>query len=351
MNATPERRVAAEERVFSLILALVASPQGLRKHDLLSSVYGYSHDYEQGGDLSSLERKFERDKDQLRQLGIPIETVDSPLEAGNNQLSRYRISKSQLELPQGTRFKPDELMLLRAAALAWSESSLSNESRRAVMKLASHGASIDVSQLGIAPRINTTEPAMTPLRAAIAQNVGAQFLYRRPDQHTPELRTVSPLRLHRADGRWHLIAFDQERHDYRVFLLSRIVGHLQTTKTATAETMHTGVEQILVELTDRQHNQIAELEVEPGTTAEARLSPRSLAAETPAEPKSERLRLRISTLDYLALAEELLRYGNDVIVQGPVELIEHVDTLIRQMTELHSAKLGQPGSAQSEATQ
>lgn len=351
MSTTSERRVAAEERVFSLILALVATPQGLRKQDLLSSVYGYSHEYQRGGDLSSLERKFERDKDQLRQLGIPLETIDAPLESGNNQLTRYRISKNQLEQSPDTQFTSQELMLLRAAALAWSESSLSAESRRAVMKLASHGASIDVSQLGIAPRISTTEPAMNPLREAIAQNVGVTFSYRRPDQQTPDPRTVAPLRLHRADGRWHLVAFDYDRDDYRVFLLSRIIGSVHTTKTATHHAQHEGVERVLAELTEIQDRQIAVIDVTKGSTAEARLFPRSLARSAQAESTAERIRLRIDTLDYMAFAEELLRYGNDVRVWGPTELIEHLHTLIGRMTELHREELNVIDSDQTERVQ
>ena len=89
-GSSAPKRVPSEERVFSLVLALVASPQGLTKSELLSSVYGYSQRYDRGVIDSSLERQFERDKAQVRELGIPVETIDSPLEPGNNQLTRYR---------------------------------------------------------------------------------------------------------------------------------------------------------------------------------------------------------------------------------------------------------------------
>ena len=87
--------------MFSLVLALVASPQGLTKRDLLSTVYGYADRYAHGEVDVALERQFERDKDQLRELGIPIETIDSPLESGNNKLTRYRISRLVMQMPIG----------------------------------------------------------------------------------------------------------------------------------------------------------------------------------------------------------------------------------------------------------
>ena len=104
-------RVSGEKRVFSLLLALVASPHGATKRELLSTVYGYAERYRSGTSISALERQFERDKEQLRTLGIPLETLDSPLEPGNTQLTRYRIPKDRLEVPANVRFTDRELML------------------------------------------------------------------------------------------------------------------------------------------------------------------------------------------------------------------------------------------------
>ena len=38
-------RIPGEQRLFSLLLALIATPQGATKRELLSSVYGYADRY------------------------------------------------------------------------------------------------------------------------------------------------------------------------------------------------------------------------------------------------------------------------------------------------------------------
>jgi proteasome accessory factor B len=72
-------RVPVEERLFSLVLALLATESGLTKNEILSTVQGYRQKFRAGGgDNANLERQFERDKDDIRDLGVPLETIDSP---------------------------------------------------------------------------------------------------------------------------------------------------------------------------------------------------------------------------------------------------------------------------------
>nr|WP_243683175.1 hypothetical protein [Clavibacter michiganensis] len=117
--------VPVEERLFSLVLALLATEQGLTKNEVLSSVQGYRQRYRSGGDNANLERQFERDKDDIRDLGVPLETVEAPGQEGNNQLLRYRIPRGAYELPADLSFTPEETTLLNLAAMVWREGSLS----------------------------------------------------------------------------------------------------------------------------------------------------------------------------------------------------------------------------------
>ncbi|MEB4616313.1 helix-turn-helix transcriptional regulator, partial [Leucobacter sp. M11] len=171
------RAVPGEQRVFSVILALVAAPQGLTKRELLSSVYGYAERFATA-DPASLERQFERDKDTLRELGVPLEVLESPDAVGNNQLLRYRIAKDRLQLPEGIAFSADEVTLLKLASLAWQEGSLSDQSRRATMKLEALGAALDPRHLGVAPRIGSPEPVAQRLHQAIQARRTVRFGYR-----------------------------------------------------------------------------------------------------------------------------------------------------------------------------
>jgi proteasome accessory factor B len=110
--------VPVEERLCSLVLALLATEAGLTKNEILSSVQGYRQRYVSSGDNSSLERQFERDKDDIRELGVPLETVESPGDAGNNQTLRYRIPKGSYDFPPTSFFR-----LRRSPCSVWRRQS------------------------------------------------------------------------------------------------------------------------------------------------------------------------------------------------------------------------------------
>lgn len=346
-GAEPQRpRISGERRVFSLVLALIASPQGLTKRDILQAVHGYADRYRPGVPDEALERQFERDKDQLRELGIPIETFDSPLESGNNQLTRYRISKRSMQMPSEIRFTARELALLRLAALAWREGSLTAESRRAAMKLESLGAGLDVQHIGIAPRLGISEAAAAPLQRAIDEGLVARFAYRLPERDSPLERRVAPLRLHRAEGRWHLIAHDLEREQERVFLLSRIVGAVTVENARFGTGLRSRADAVIEELLALERAQRAVLRVVPGSPAEARLSARSEAREERGDG-DERL-IEIGTLDYHELAAELAGYGEQVSVLEPSALRERVVALLELVREQHAGRGGAAGPGPAE---
>lgn len=339
-SAGAKRRVPGERRVFSLVLALLASPQGLTRREIFSAVYGYADRYSGDAD-AALERQFERDKSQLRDLGIPIETLDSPLESGNNQLTRYRISKRVMQMPPEVHFTADELALLRLAALAWREGSLTAESRRSAMKVEALGAGLDVQHLGIAPRIGIPEPTAPALQRAIDERLVARFSYRVPGRDAPLLRRVAPLRLHRAESRWHLVAHDLERDSERVFLLSRIVGEVRVGPEPFAPPGPGGADAAIARMLELAATQRATVRVRPGSIAEARLGARG-------EARADG-RLELGTIDFRELAIELAGYGGEVAVLDPPELRQSVMSILSEVREAHAgASSGAPEPAPSE---
>lgn len=334
-SSSVRKRVPSEERVFSLVLALVASPQGLTKSELLSSVYGYAERYDPGNPDPAIERQFERDKTQVRDLGIPIETIEAPLEAGNNQLMRYRIVKDRLQLPERVRFTSEELTLLKMASLAWRDGSLDSASRWASMKLVSLGVNLDVRNLGIAPSLGMREAAAIPLQSAIDEQRIVRFSYRLPGRDTSLDRTVAPLRLHRAEGRWHLVAHDIERAAERVFLLSRITSEVRAQPESFDPALLERAQPALDEMFDLVNAQRATVRVERGSTAEARLEPRGSTAERASEEASG-VQIEVGTLDYSALASELAGYGEEALVEAPEVLREETVRLLAQIRDQHS---------------
>lgn len=338
-------QIPSEERVFSLVLALVASTNGMTKHELLSSVYGYAGRASGTAHDAALDRQFERDKEQLRSLGIPVETIDSPGESGNNQLSRYRIQRTALEVPQGLEFSDRELMLLRMAALAWREGSLTAEVHRAAMKLESLGANVDAPRLGVSAGFGATEPAAPALLHAIDESSVAEFAYQLADRELPLDRHVLPLQLHRFEGRWHLVAFDLDREATRVFLLSRIVGSVtvraskpdeSTLPASTAQL----VDRAIADLRDLTLRQRVTVKVRTGSIADTVLASRTDSVEKAGDgaPAASKF-IEFGTTDYRELAAEIAGFGADAMVIQPPKLREFVIARLESILDTHRGEI------------
>jgi proteasome accessory factor B len=324
-------QVSVEERLFSLVLALLATESGLTKGDILSTVQGYRHRYNHGGDNASLERQFERDKDDIRELGIPLETIEPPDDPGGNHSLRYRIPKGLYDLPADVVFTPDELMLLKLAAAVWREGSLSAESRRALTKLNSLGIESSDPVVGYAPRLRAREASFEPLSKAMDRGQVVAFLYLKPGETAPRRRTVAPQAVVLHEGRWHLFATDLDVDASRTFLLSRIVGPVVSVpgKTFRHENVGQG-QKALDDLDALWRAQIAEIEVAPGSDAAVRLSKR----HADGEPTGTTVSLHYTDLNILA--DELAGYGPEVFVRAPRELRQAVRVRLEGVRAAHA---------------
>lgn len=328
--ASPTPRIPVEERLFSLVLALLATDAGLTKNEILSTVQGYRQKYSHSGDNSNLERQFERDKDDIRELGVPLETIETPGQAGNNQSLRYRIPRGAYELPADITFSSDETTLLNLAAMVWREGSLSAESRRALIKLRSLGVSTTEPVLGYAPRVRVRDAAFDPLNAALERHLMVKFAYLKPGETDARVRTVAPLALIQHQGRWHLYADEPESGTTRTFLLRRIVSSITTTTTSFPAPPADQSERALAELEAVWSSRVAIVEVEPGTDAAMRLGKRRSTAAT----ASGALELHYS--DVNIFADELASYGPEVLVVSPDDVRDAVRTRLERTAADHA---------------
>lgn len=332
MPQSSSTRIPVEERLFSLVLALLATETGLTKNEILSTVQGYRQRYSRSGDNSNLERQFERDKDDIRELGVPLETLDSPGQAGNNQNLRYRIPRGAYELPSDISFSAEETALLGLAAMVWREGSLSAESRRAIVKLRSLGGT-EEPVLGYVPNLRVRDAAFEPLRSAIEKNQIVRFSYLKPGEAAAKVRTVAALALVQHQGRWHLHAVEPDTGITKTFLLRRIVSQITTTgKTFASDgTDHTRT--ALAELEEVWNSHTVEVEVVPDSDAATRLHKR-LGTRVAA---SGNLLLHYS--DANIVADELAGYGPEVLVISPPELRSAVSARLRLVADLHGVPI------------
>jgi proteasome accessory factor B len=341
-------RVPVEERLFSLVLALLATESGLTKNEILSTVQGYRQRYKPGGDNANLERQFERDKDDIRDLGVPLETIDSPGDAGNNQTLRYRIPRGAYELPHDISFSSHETTLLNLAAMVWREGSLSGESRRALLKLRSLGVTAEEPIIGYAPRLRLRDPAFEPLSAALEKHLVVRFAYLKPGEDEAREREVIPLALVQYQGRWHLSAEEfvasglspdsDDQGVHKTYLLRRIVGPVVTGKAAPARPGDHAAA-ALSGLDAVWEQGVAEVQVVCDSDAATRLTNRrgtEHLADVPATaPGPAEARLRLHYVDGNILADELAGFGPEVLVLSPPDLRDAVVARLEKTARDH----------------
>jgi proteasome accessory factor B len=329
---------AAAERQFSLILALLTTERGLTKSDVFQTVHGYaddSRDSTSPAAAAAREKRFERDKAELRDLGVPVEVIDDPSAPGNNQLVRYRVPRGGFAMPAGLEFDADETSLLSLAAQVWREGSVSQESRRGLMKLKALGAQTHEDLIGVAPRLRARDAAFEPLSTAIEQGQTVSFSYSKPGDDGSSIRRVEPLALVFADGNWLLVSYDLDRSSERMFLLSRIVSAPRPAGNADAS-RYPGVSaeqhaaRALEDLAELAGRQRARLEVRAGSDAEVRLRGDARATSGPW------LEVELGYTDLSLLADRLASFGPEVRVVSPPELRRLVASRLASVVSAHA---------------
>lgn len=325
-------RIPAEERLTNLVVALMATQIGLTRQQILENISGYRQRGEAGASSSALEKMFERDKDELRAMGVPLETLGNPSDPEDLREARYRIPKAEYDLPVDIVFSPAELAVLRLAGSVWGAGSLSDDARSGVRKIRALGFDVDEPIIGFAPRITARDGSFAPLQNAIERGVEVKFDYLKPGEHSPLRRHVRPFALIEYEARWHLHAFDVGYSAERTFLLSRIVGDISTTTVGFDKELSVGAgERAVAELAALAERQTALVEVIPGTEAALRLGRR-------AQPAAQGL--RVGFVDPHIFADELASYGPEVRVIAPAELRALVIDRLRAIATNHADEDG-----------
>lgn len=320
-------RSAPEERLVNLVVALLATEQGLTKDTILTSVSGYREQSEGGAKKDALEKMFERDKENLRALGVPIETIGDYADPDDLREARYRVPTAEYELPADITFTPAELAVLNLAGGVWSESSMSADARGGLRKIRALGNEVDAPIIGYSPRITLREPAFSPLQRAIEQGRVAEFEYLKGGDDTAHPRRIQPLALLEYEARWHVYGFDMAQDAERTFLLSRIVSDVRVTRDTFDLTLREGAGEKalrgLQEVAERQH---ALLEVAPGTEAALRLHRRAIPAAQG---------IHVPYVDVHIFADELASYGPEVRVVEPARLRDEVILRLQRTLDVH----------------
>lgn len=207
------------ERLVNLTIALLATKQYLTKSQIFKLVEGY------GGSAEAADRMFERDKEDLRALGISIEmkSID-PL--FDDEIG-YRISPDRFRFDLG-ELNSTEISFLALAAEAWKESALKDLARSTSIRLESLGIAADFSEMHLVPTISSVPENISDILDAIEANKVIQIEYLGKNDFT-ETKKVAPIGIYSQSGRWYLFANDEEIDQLRSYRLDRIQGQIKRT--------------------------------------------------------------------------------------------------------------------------
>ena len=306
------------ERLINLTIALLATKRYLTKSEIFRTVEGYE------GSAETKERMFERDKDDLRNLGITIAVGSfDPLfsdEAG------YRIKSENYQLDLG-EITSTEISLLSLAAEAWQGAALEDAAQSAILKLSSIGVPADPIDIpGLSPKLSNSSTDLVAVTDAIAHSNFLHFDYLSPNLEAQE-RTIVPIALSNRSGFWYVSGVDQEIQEVRTFRLDRIIGAIEVLKNKSAFEFPADFDFDLVNVT--APNRLAVIDVRKGKGHALR----TLSESTKDLGEWDQIKVPIHSIQ--TLAAEILWHGEDVFVHQPTDLREYIVEQLQALVTNH----------------
>ena len=297
------------ERLLNLTMALLATRRFMTKAEIFDRVAGYT------GAPEANDRMFERDKDDLRELGVPL------VIGGSNQLvdleDGYRIDAKAYSLP-AISFSAGEASVITLAAQIWREFSFSKPARSALLKLRASGTVLDNSELFEA-HLSAMEPAFPNVWEAVKERRRIEFDYRRRDGLVSH-REVEPWGILSWHGAWYLVGMDLERKASRVFRLSRLTSEVIFTSRPAFFDPPDGLDlRGEIEKLNSNANQIAVLNIAKDTCVALR---RRAHATSLVDATWDQIEITFDDVD--AFAKEILWLAQNVVVIEPQELRSQV---------------------------
>ena len=225
----PRQRISFEdmaarraERLVNLVICLLSTRQFLTAERIRDAVPGYEPPDGDPRTDEAFKRMFERDKAELRDLGVPLET-------GRNSVfdsdDGYRITRREYELP-AIEFDPAEAAAVGLAARLWQSATLGTPARNALIKLRAGGTDVEAASGGVLPYVDASDPSLPAFLDAARHARAVRFDYLKSGSGTPERRDVEPWGVLSWRRRWYVVGFDRVRADVRSFRLSRVQGEV-----------------------------------------------------------------------------------------------------------------------------
>jgi len=306
------------ERLVNLTIALLATKRYLTKNEIFRNIEGYE------GSAEAKERMFERDKDDLRKLGIQIEVGGlDPLfddEAG------YRIQPESYALSL-RNLTPTQVTLLSFAAQAWQDAAFTDLSQQALRKLTSVGVDTDSSQLPVmAPKLIGADENLRSALDALTTLTTIEFDYLNI-QGVAQKRKLQVYGVQARKSHWYLIGLDTEKSAIRNFRVDRIRGEVTSIGKSQSYEIPANFE--ISELEPAIETPLAVLQVRPGAGYQLR----RMATTVETSDDWDLIEVPIFDLDFITSL--VLWHGDDVIVSSPLQLRNAVVSSLEKLVKIH----------------
>lgn len=201
------------ERLVNLTIALLGTKRWLTKTQIFLAVDGYE------GEPDAKERMFERDKDDLRNLGIVIEVGSFDPLFDDEVGYRIRPDSYSTDIKE---ISSRELSLINLATSIWQGAVLDSSALSALIKLKSLGIESDLDSIpAISPTINISDENFVAIVDAISERRTISFTYLAPDLSQQE-RVLEPFGAGTKGGYWYVAGRDLDKKEIRLFRLDRI---------------------------------------------------------------------------------------------------------------------------------
>lgn len=292
------------ERLINLTMALLASPRYMSKSEIFEKVSGYD------GDEETKSRKFERDKDELRTLGIALEVGTNDAYFEDEQ--GYKISRDAYALALRD-ISPEEYSLISVAISMWRNQFLSANGQSALRKI----QSLDIENVEpLLPRNLFADEVphqyFDDLWQAITRRQNIEFNYH---SNTIKRRSVSPYSLTLWHSFWYLTGFDSDAGEIRTFKVLRMLDGVEVSKKENAFVIPDDFSaKDYLRFQEQSESITAEFSIRKGSALSLRLS--SEISQSAGEWDSAQK----SYADLDAALRDLVMYGDDVRVDGPPAL-------------------------------
>jgi proteasome accessory factor B len=309
------------ERLLNLVALLLDRGHPMTFDQIQEAMEGY-----EGENRDSAKRKFERDKDVLRDYGVPIELVDTDV-WGTEQ--GYVIRKEAYYLPE-IPFTPAEITALFVAAQSGTDE---GGVATGVRKLLVGAGGAVLTGVGAGPLVAGSDvqgELVSAAADAATRHRRIRCAYRNAQGATKE-REIDAYAVVCHRGRWYLVGFDHEHDEVRAFRLSRFTSALQDVGEGSAPPDgFRAVDHVRAGPWADGSGDVAQVAFSPAAAA---LALATFAGSVQAAAAGERATVSIPLADEEALAAQLLGFGPHAEVLGPPRLRAIVVERLRAMAD------------------